>query len=349
MKSLVETVRNMYRAQPLSEATMMKDNGEVVHNCARHVEHAEWGRGQCLSEQHATPDAAGNIAWYDVMFEHGIERAVPTASLNILASEAHMHGGKKKQPAMEAADLSQDVEDDEDEEDKPRGKKKSKEDADMCEDTDLDLEFTEDELDAIAEAYMGFEKTTRALAARGAKNPQALAAWIGRKKYGKEKFQRAAAAGRKLGEEVDETIEYRARTVTIDEAQVNNYDAHFRAMMKKHGIKHPGELDTPEKKKAFFNAVDASYKAKNEDVFLEEFMRSDVQKNIDGHIRAGNKVTDVVHTTKNGHSYHSFVVTEPSGKRSRRIYHGNSQRLETMSPAPKSKLAADTGEDDNDK
>jgi len=148
---------------------------------------------------------------------------------------------------------------------------------------------------------------------------------------------------------VDETIEYRTRTFTIDEAQTNSYDAHFRAMMKKYGITHPGELETAEKKKAFFNAVDASYKAKNEDVFLEAMMRSDVESNIRGHVKAGNKVTDVVHTTKGGETYHSFVVTQPSGKRTRHIYHGNSQRLETMSPAPKSKLAADTGEDDNDK
>ena len=58
-------------------------------------------------------------------------------------------------------------------------------------------EETEEELD---EKYMGFQKTEKALAAKGAKNPSALAAWIGRKKYGKEKFQAAAAKGKKLGE-----------------------------------------------------------------------------------------------------------------------------------------------------
>lgn len=34
------------------------------------------------------------------------------------------------------------------------------------------------------------------LVRRGAKDPAALAAWIGRKKYGKERFQRLAEAGR---------------------------------------------------------------------------------------------------------------------------------------------------------
>lgn len=58
-------------------------------------------------------------------------------------------------------------------------------------------EESEEELD---EKYMGFQKTKKVLAAKGAKNPSALAAWIGRKKYGKTKFQAAAAAGKKLGE-----------------------------------------------------------------------------------------------------------------------------------------------------
>lgn len=42
-----------------------------------------------------------------------------------------------------------------------------------------------------------FRKLTKQLAAKGAKNPKALAAWIGRKKYGKKKMAELAAAGRK--------------------------------------------------------------------------------------------------------------------------------------------------------
>lgn len=48
------------------------------------------------------------------------------------------------------------------------------------------------------EKYIGFKKLTRKLAARGVKNPKALAAWIGRKKYGKKTFQKAAATGKSL-------------------------------------------------------------------------------------------------------------------------------------------------------
>lgn len=54
------------------------------------------------------------------------------------------------------------------------------------------------------EKYMGFKKTVGALKKQGGiENPEGLAASIGRKKYGKEKFQKAAAAGRKMGEDLD--------------------------------------------------------------------------------------------------------------------------------------------------
>lgn len=53
----------------------------------------------------------------------------------------------------------------------------------------------------IDEKYMGFEKTVKAIKKGGsARDPEAVAAAVGRKKYGKEKFQKAAAAGKKLGE-----------------------------------------------------------------------------------------------------------------------------------------------------
>jgi len=216
LMSVAETVRNMYNpkpAEPVAEASMLKDTGEVVHNCAKHVEHATWGKGTTMTEEHAAPDEAGNIGWYDVLFDHGLERAVPTDSLNILVSEGHGHPMKAKKAVKEAKKLDPLGKEDADinndgKMDKTDGYLKNrrkaisaaiKEEADDVEDTDLDLEFTVAELDAIAEAYMGFTKTTKALAAKGAKNPEALAAYIGRKKYGKEKFQAAAAAGKKLG------------------------------------------------------------------------------------------------------------------------------------------------------
>ena len=42
-----------------------------------------------------------------------------------------------------------------------------------------------------------FKKLTKRLKKKGAKNPKALAAYIGQKKYGKAKMAKMAAAGRK--------------------------------------------------------------------------------------------------------------------------------------------------------
>jgi hypothetical protein len=68
------------------------------HMCATKVFHKEWKEGKPLFSQHAEPDwnADGYIAWYDVMFEHGIEKKVPVTELNILTQESHMHSKKKK-------------------------------------------------------------------------------------------------------------------------------------------------------------------------------------------------------------------------------------------------------------
>jgi len=59
------------------------------HDCATHVEHVEFGQGQPINGQHASPDEDGNIAWYDVMFEHGVEKNMSTDDLTILMSEMH--------------------------------------------------------------------------------------------------------------------------------------------------------------------------------------------------------------------------------------------------------------------
>ena len=42
-----------------------------------------------------------------------------------------------------------------------------------------------------------FKTLTKKLKKKGTRNPKALAAWIGRKKYGKKKFQELAAKDRR--------------------------------------------------------------------------------------------------------------------------------------------------------
>lgn len=77
---------------------------------------------------------------------------------------------------------------------------------DEAEEMDDKDEEDEDE-EEMNERYMGFKKLKASIAAKGgARNPAAVAAAIGRKKYGKEKFQAMAAAGKKSMKEALDAV-----------------------------------------------------------------------------------------------------------------------------------------------
>jgi hypothetical protein len=78
-----------------------KDTPGQSHQCALHVKSEQFGEGKTLFSQHAEPDENGDIAWYDVMFEHGIEKHVPTADLEIMVSESHMNHKRKMKEEVE--------------------------------------------------------------------------------------------------------------------------------------------------------------------------------------------------------------------------------------------------------
>lgn len=152
---------------------------------------------------------------------------------------------------------------------------------------------------------------------------------------------------REMDESVEQTIEYKTAEVEIKESDMT-YKGHFDAALSTLNITSPKDL-AEEDFSDFFALVDECFRTKDEMLFLEAWMMNDVKDKINMHRKAGNKISDEQHTNRGGQSYHSFVVTEPSGKRTRHIYHGNSRKLETMSPAPKSKEAHETGEDEDDK
>ena len=64
------------------------------HDCAPLVIHPEWGEGKPVYESNAVPTDEGYVAWYDVEFEHGIEKEVPAEDMEII--KLAEHGGKKK-------------------------------------------------------------------------------------------------------------------------------------------------------------------------------------------------------------------------------------------------------------
>ena len=69
------------------------EDPKLTHMCATKVIHPKFGEGKPIVGEHAEPDKEGEVAWYRVMFEHGVEMC-ETYSLEIL--EEGSHGNHKK-------------------------------------------------------------------------------------------------------------------------------------------------------------------------------------------------------------------------------------------------------------
>ena len=63
--------------------------------CALKVVHPKFGEGKPIVGEHAEPNKEGQVAWYRVMFEHGVEMC-ETYALEILEEGAHGNHSKKK-------------------------------------------------------------------------------------------------------------------------------------------------------------------------------------------------------------------------------------------------------------
>lgn len=79
------------KMNPTMEDTKVDSGLENPHNCATHVYSESWGDGRTVPTMHADPDENGNVAWYDVMFDHGIEKGVPIEELKVIKSSHHGH------------------------------------------------------------------------------------------------------------------------------------------------------------------------------------------------------------------------------------------------------------------
>ena len=60
------------------------------HDCASKVKHEEYGIGNPVKGMHDL-DESGDVAHYDVLFDHGVEKNVPVTSLEILEEGMHEH------------------------------------------------------------------------------------------------------------------------------------------------------------------------------------------------------------------------------------------------------------------
>lgn len=81
-----------------TEATS-ENPANYQHLCAKQVTHESWGAGNCIPTMHAEATEDGHVEWYDVMFEHGIEKQVPISELKVVRAESHMHSKKMRKEA----------------------------------------------------------------------------------------------------------------------------------------------------------------------------------------------------------------------------------------------------------
>jgi len=77
-----------------------QDCHSKTHDCATKVIHPTWGEGKPMYESHAVPTDEGYVAWYDVEFEHGIEKEVPAKDMEIITLAEHGVNASKKSKGL---------------------------------------------------------------------------------------------------------------------------------------------------------------------------------------------------------------------------------------------------------
>ena len=70
------------------------------HMCASKIFHKEWNEGTPIIGEHAEP-VNGEVSWYKVMFEHGIE-TVEVNDPNVEIIEEGSHGSHSKKPVKKS-------------------------------------------------------------------------------------------------------------------------------------------------------------------------------------------------------------------------------------------------------
>jgi hypothetical protein len=107
MKTMANLKKEAVETPAAEEEKMKKDdklfgspNKKKKHDCASKVKHEEYGMGECIKEMHDL-DENGNVAHYDVLFGHGVEKQVPVASLQIIEKHMHEHVIHEKKAAKD--------------------------------------------------------------------------------------------------------------------------------------------------------------------------------------------------------------------------------------------------------
>jgi hypothetical protein len=71
------------------------------------------------------------------------------------------------------------------------------------------------------------------------------------------------------------------------------------------------------------------------DIFVEQFLRSDIEAKVKAHENMGHKVSTPKYSTKSGKPHAEYVVTDKEGVRRKYIHHGANRKTENMGPVGK--------------
>ena len=218
-------MRRTENKQPKEEGLESSPNAaNSQHLCAKNVVHEDWGEGQPVHGMHAIPDSRGDIAWYDVMFEHGIEKGVSINELKVTKSESHHNhggnGGKKKKKLGEAT-----------------------------------VEFLGLQ---VQDLPLTLAKRFR-LKVKPIDADDSM--MIGDPKNIEKMLQKMFGNDWKNMYTKDDDGNYIEEKVGLDEGKKEEYEKFFNAAMKKFKINSPADLKSDEEKKKFFDYVDKNYKS----------------------------------------------------------------------------------------
>ena len=217
--------RRTENKQPKEEGLESSPNAaNSQHLCAKNVVHEDWGEGQPVHGMHAIPDSKGDIAWYDVMFEHGIEKGVSINELKVtVAQKHHNHGGNG-------------------------GKKKKKLGEATVEFLGLQVQ------DLPLTLAKRFRLKVKPIDADDSM-------MIGDPKNIEKMLQKMFGNDWKNMYTKDDDGNYIEEKVGLDEGKKEEYEKFFNAAMKKFKINSPADLKSDEEKKKFFDYIDKNYKS----------------------------------------------------------------------------------------
>jgi hypothetical protein len=345
--SLFESIRQVTQPVEVEETV----NG--AHFCATHVEHALYGEGECISEQHATPNADGTVDWYKVKFADGNVRKIQTEAVKVKKGKVHEHAEKegeaieekKLHPNQQVLDVHEPEKDEltaKDFEMLRAGKKQKpvkEEVTSLHPDAQKVLKHIKPEHQSKyhPDLKTGTYKGDYA-------DRSAILGAAERAGHLKENITTALTPGKKLSK-VSKADASRYGKMAKEEVEMNEGIAETIVKHNDFSIEitdnptfgdflRAAQSITRTDEEAIAVAEQA-YKENNEEIIIESFTRGEIQDKIDAHRKAGNTVSNDKYSTKSGHPYAEYVVTDQEGGRKKYIHHGTTRRMESMPPSKK--------------